>query len=80
MGTKSAIKPFLAFDSKSDWHQIYFYNITSDSHIKVTRIKKKINKDALDCLTNSPCQHLGDCMENSMENKQTVVRVYKVHQ
>ena len=30
---------------------------------------------ALDCLTNSPCQHLRNCIENSVENMSTDVRV-----
>ena len=36
--------------------------------------------EALDCLSNSPCQHLGKCKENSMENIHTDVRVQRVKQ
>ena len=32
-------------------------------------------EEALDCYTNSPCQHLSKCMENSMENMHTDVRL-----
>ena len=32
-------------------------------------------EEALDCYTNSPCQHLSKCMENSLENMQTDVRL-----
>ena len=32
-------------------------------------------KKALDSKTNSPCQHLSKCLENSMENMHTDVRV-----
>ena len=28
-------------------------------------------EEALDCERNSPCQHLGKCIENSMENLYT---------
>ena len=33
-------------------------------------------KEALDCSTNSPCQHLRKCLQNSMENLHTDIRVY----
>ena len=32
-------------------------------------------KEALDCYTNSPCQHLSKCMENSLESMHTDVRL-----
>ena len=32
-------------------------------------------KGALDCLTNSPCQHLKKYIKNSMENMHADVRV-----
>ena len=32
-------------------------------------------EEALDCYTNSPCQHLSKCMENSLENIHTDVRL-----
>ena len=31
--------------------------------------------EALDCSTNSPYQHLRECIKNSMENMSTDVRV-----
>ena len=34
-----------------------------------------LTKEALDCYTNSPCQHLRKCMENSMENMLTDIRL-----
>ena len=60
-----------------DYYLISPYNITLESHIKVTRIKKKRSptKEALDCLTNSPCQHLNKYTENSMENMHADLRV-----
>ena len=62
---------------RNDYHLISPYNITLESHIKVTRIKKKrsLTKEALDCLTNSPGQHLNKYTENSMENMHTDLRV-----
>ena len=36
-------------------------------------------KEALDCQTNSPCQHLKKCIENSMENIDTDIRVLRVN-
>ena len=32
-------------------------------------------EEALDCYTNSPCQHLSKCMENSLESMHTDVRL-----
>ena len=32
-------------------------------------------EEALDCYTNSPCQQLSKCMENSLENMHTDVRL-----
>ena len=52
------------------------HNITSGSHRKVKRTKEmSLTKEALDCCTNSPCQHLSKCMENSLENMHTDVRL-----
>ena len=60
----------------SDWHLISPHNITAESHRKVKRIKDmSLTKEALDCYTNSPCQHLSKCMENSLENMHTDVRL-----
>ena len=51
------------------------YNITAESNIEVVRIKEMIImhavEEALDCERNSLCQHLGECIENSMENLYT---------
>ena len=39
------------------------------------RIKKlSVAKEAVDCYTNSPCQHIREYMENSMEKTFTDVR------
>ena len=32
-------------------------------------------KESLDCYTNPPCQHLGKCIENRIENMHTDVKV-----
>ena len=46
------------------------------SHIKVTRIKEMIPNQRTSCLlTNSPCAHLRKCVENSVENMHTDIRV-----
>ena len=34
--------------------------------------------EAYDCYTNSPCQHLRKCIENSMENMSADVRMQRV--
>ena len=61
---------------KCDKHLISPYNITAESHIKVWRIKEMIaSLEALDCLTNSPCQHIRKCVENSKDNMHTDVRM-----
>ena len=61
---------------KSDKHLISPHNISPEFHIKVTRIKEMITtKEALECETNSPCQHLKKCMMNSSENIHTDIRV-----
>ena len=61
---------------KCDKHLISPYNITPESHIKVWRIKEMIaSKEGLDCLTNSPCQHIRKCVENSKDNMHTDVRM-----
>ena len=66
---------------KSDKPLTSPYNITPKSHIKVMKIKEMITSiEALDFLSNSPCQHLGKCKENSMENIHTDVRVQRVKQ
>ena len=55
--------------TKIDSHLISQCKITPESNIKVMR-KRKLppNEEILDCSTNSPCQRLRECMENSMEN------------
>ena len=35
-------------------------------------------KEALDCSTNSPCQHLRKCIENGMERMHTDARVQRI--
>ena len=58
------------FDSKEQQHLIFPYNIISESHVKVTRIKESSR-----LFNNSPCQHLRKSMEKSIENMHTDVRV-----
>ena len=41
-------------------------------------LKPKKAKEALYYWTNSPCQHPRKCIENSMENMHSDVRVYRV--
>ena len=53
---------------KSDQHLMSPFNISTESNIKA----------ALDCWTNSPCQHFRKCIENSMENMHTDARVQRV--
>ena len=61
---------------KSDQHLISPYNISPESHTKVMRITEMIkNNRSFGSLANSPCQHLRKCIENSMENMHTDVRV-----
>ena len=67
---------------KNDSHLTSPYNITSESYIKVMRIKEMITNwksswllNALDCKTNSPCQHLRKRINNSMESIHTEVRM-----
>ena len=44
------------------------------------RIKEMINTlRGFDCLTNSPCQYHRKCIENSVENMGTDVRVSRVN-
>ena len=62
--------------SQSDWHLISRYDITPESHSKVVRIKEMIlNKRSSWLSTDSPYQYLRKCIENSMENMHTDVRV-----
>ena len=68
------------FNPESDWHLISPYNISPESNIKIMRIREMINNQrTLDCETNSPFQNLKKCMENSMENMHTDVRVLRVN-
>ena len=63
----------------SDWHLISPYIITPESNIKVRRIKEMIiNWRSIVCSTNSPCQLLGKCIENSMENMHGDIRLWRV--
>ena len=41
--------------------------------------KWSLTMEALDCNTNSPCLHLRNCIENSMENMHAEVRVWRVY-
>ena len=60
----------------SDQHLISPYNNTSESFIKIMRIKEMItNLRSFDCSTNSPSQQQRTCLENCMENIHTDVRV-----
>ena len=60
----------------SDQHLISPYNNTSESFIKIMRIKEMItNLRSFDCSTNSPSQQQRTCLANSMENMHTDVRV-----
>ena len=36
------------------------------------------SKESLDCQTNSPCQYIGKCIKNSIENIHSEARVYRV--
>ena len=60
----------------SDQHLISPNNNTSESFIKIMRIKEMItNLRSFDCSTNSPSQQQRTCLANSMENMHTDVRV-----
>ena len=62
---------FLQPSGPKEQQQLIFpYNIISESHVKVTRIKEGSR-----LLNNSPCQHLRKSMEKSIENMHTDVRV-----
>ena len=70
------MSPVNPFAPKSDKHLISSYNITPESHSKVMKKKGSDHqRETLDCRTNSPCQHLRKCKENSMENMHIDVRV-----
>ena len=60
----------------SDQHLISPNNNTSESFIKIMRIKEMItNLRSFDCSTNSPSQQQRTCLANSMENMHSDVRV-----
>ena len=60
----------------SDQHLISPYNNTSESFIKIMRIKEMItNLRSFDCSTNSRSHQQRTCLANSMENMHTDVRV-----
>lgn len=66
----------LPLNPKSDLHSVTPNSITSQSNIKVMRVKETIkNEDAFDFLTNSPCQYHRKYMENSKDNIYTYVRM-----
>ena len=56
--------PINPLTPKNDKHLISPYNITPESCSKVMRILSATReaKEAVDCYTNSPCQHLRECM------------------
>ena len=56
--------PINPLTPKNDKHLISPYNITPESCSKVMRILSATReaKEAVDCNTNSPCQHLRECM------------------
>ena len=61
---------------RSDQHLISSFSITPELNLKVMRTKEMItNQEALNCETNSPCQFLGKCVENSLENMHSDVRM-----
>ena len=67
----------------SDKLLIFLHNTTSESHIKATRIEEMITNKGnkvLDCLTDSPCQHLIKCMEKGVKNIHIDEEVYRVKQ
>ena len=69
-------KIFNPLTPKRDWHLISLYHITPESNTKVRRRKELITcKISSDCYTNSPCQNFGKCLENSIENMHTDVRM-----
>ena len=64
---------------KSDQHLISPFNSTPELNLKVMRTKEMItNQEALNCETNSPCQFPGKCVENSLENMHSDVRMWRV--
>ena len=68
---------FNSLKSKSDQRLVSSFNITPGSLIKVKRKKGNDHQltNLLNVKTNSPCQHLSESIENSMENMHTDVRV-----
>ena len=61
---------------KNDQHRISPFSINPELNLKVMRIKEMIiNQEALNCETNSPCQFPGKCVENSLENMHSDVRM-----
>lgn len=59
----------------SDIDLISPFSISPESHIRVTRIKKIISREALDCSTISPFQYFRKCVDDSMENMYSDVGV-----
>ena len=61
---------------ESDQHLISPYSNISESFIKIMRTKEMIATwRVFDCSTNSPCQYWRKCIDESMENVDTGVRV-----
>ena len=59
--------------------RVTLHSITPESHIRSREERKwSPNKEALDCETNSPCQHYRKGIQNSIENMYTNFRVGRV--
>ena len=66
-------------NTQSDQHLFSPFSNATESSIKIMRIKEMINTlRGFECLTNSPCQYQRKCIENSVENMGTDVRVSKL--
>ena len=67
---------FNPLDLRSGQHLISPYSYTTESFIKITRIKEMIAYlRGSDCQTNSPCQSQRKWIEKIMENMDTDVRM-----
>ena len=64
----------------SDQHLISPYRNITESFTKIIRTKEVIaNQSSFDCSRNSPCLYQRKCIENSMENMDTDVRVERAN-
>ena len=73
--TNSKVEKFNTEIPNSDKPLISPNSITPESKIREKKRKYQETKETLDCKTNSPCQYPRKCMENSMQNLDTDVRV-----